>query len=367
MPLRRRLGFLFFFVVPALLPFSAWLGAWTGEPALSAWFPLFFLFVLLPIGDLALGLDRWNPAAESAPSLSEQQFFRWLTLAAAPIYGALLLWSAWHFTRSDFGLFGNLGWLLSQGLIGGIAAINVAHELIHKAERSEQWAGGWLLACVGYGSFKIEHVRGHHVHVSTPEDASSASIGENVYRFVPRAIVQNLRAAVALEQQRLARDGLSWWRSELLAWSAITVVWALTLTLWLGPVGGVFFCLQAIGAICSLEIINYLEHYGLRRTVLASGRYERPNRLHSWNSNYWLSNCLLFELQRHSDHHESPRRRYQVLEQYDESPQLPFGYATMFLIALVPPLFHRLMNPRVADYSARLATLRSTSASVHGA
>lgn len=355
MPLWKRLGFLLVFVVPALMPAAAWLGRVSGHVDLMAWFPLFFLFVLVPLVDYALGHDAFNPDAAHADRLESEQWFRGLTLATLPVQLAVLAWSGWHFVHAGMGVAGSAGWLLSQGIVGGVLAINTAHELIHKDTRTEQFAGGLLLASVGYHGFKIEHLRGHHVHVSTPLDASSARHGQSVWNFLPRALLRNTANAWRLEAQRLSRQGLPWmhWRNEMLRWSAAWLVLAALFTLWLGLPGLVFFVLQGVLAACSLEVINYIEHYGLERRLLGDGRYERTTHLHSWNSDYALSNLFLFHLQRHSDHHETPRRRYQAMVHHADSPQLPGGYAAMFVLALVPPLWFRIVDPRVEAFRAR--------------
>ncbi|MFZ5638397.1 MAG: alkane 1-monooxygenase [Pseudomonadota bacterium] len=355
MPLWKRLGFLIVFVVPALMPAAAWLGARSGRPDLMAWFPLFFLFVLIPIADYALGHDPRNPTPEEAARLEGDGWFKAMTLAALPVQWGIMAWSGWHLAQADLGPVGIAGWLLSQGIVGGVLAINVAHELIHKDSALERLAGGLLLTSVGYHGFKIEHVRGHHVHVSTPEDASSARFGQSLWHFLPRALLRNTANAWALEAQRLAKQGRRWWspENELLRWTALWLALAAGFALWLGPVGVAYFLVQGFFAACSLEIINYIEHYGLERRRLDDGRYERTTHLHSWNSDYLLSNLLLFHLQRHSDHHETARRRYQVLLHHADSPQLPGGYATMFLLALCPPLWFRIVDPRVRAFRAQ--------------
>ena len=361
MPLWKRLGFLVVFVVPALMPTAAWLGAVTGHPDAMAWWPLAFLFVLVPLSDYALGHDPRNPAPADEATLERDRSFTAMTLAALPVQVAVMLWSGRHFVDAGFGPLGIAGWLLSQGIVGGVLAINVAHELIHRDTRLERAAGGLLLTSVGYHGFKVEHVRGHHVHVSTPADASSARFRESLWHFLPRALVRNTTNAWRLEAQRLAARGLPWWspRNELLGWSALWLALAGGFALWLGPVGVVYFVAQGFFAACALEIINYIEHYGLERRRLADGRHERTTHLHSWNSDYLLSNLLLFQLQRHSDHHALPRRRYQVLRHHVDSPQLPGGYASMFLLALCPPLWFRIIDPRVEAFRARTAPLRA--------
>lgn len=344
MPLWKRLGFLLVFVVPALMPAAHALGMATGAHDASAWFPLFFLFVLVPALDYALGRDPSNPGD---PAIESDRWFAALTLAAVPVQLALLAWSARVYASAPFGPFGQLGWLLSQGVVGGVLAINTAHELIHKDSRLERAAGGVLLSSVGYAGFKIEHLRGHHVHVSTPEDASSARLGQSLWHFLPRALLRNTANAWRLEAARLRRAGLrvASLRNEMLGWTALWLAFAAAAMLLAGPRGLAFFIAQGFFAACSLEIINYIEHYGLERRRLAEGRYERTTHLHSWNSDYLLSNLLLFHLQRHSDHHESPRRRYQALLHHADSPQLPGGYASMFVLALCPPLWFRAIHP----------------------
>ena len=345
----RALAFLLAYVVPALMPAAAWLGAWTGRVDAAAWFPLAFLFVLLPLADYAIGIGRENPSASEAAALEASLYFRVITWLCLPVQLVLLAWSAAYFVSTPMSFGGAAGWVLSQGVVSGVLAINVAHELIHKDSRFEQVLGGALLASVGYHGFKVEHVRGHHVHVSTPLDASSARLGQSSWHFIPRALWRNTRNAWRLEAARLSRLELPslQWRNELLGWTALWLAFCAAAFAAFGAIGLAFFLLQGLFAAISLEVINYVEHYGLERRELAPGRYERTTHLHSWNSGYRLSNALLFHLQRHSDHHETPRRRYAALLHHDASPQLPGGYASMFLLALVPPLWFRVIDPRV--------------------
>jgi alkane 1-monooxygenase len=353
----KPFAYLLVFVVPALMPAAAWLAEHGGAPDLAAWFPLMFLFVLLPLVDFAIGRDTRNPRdAAEREELEGQRAYRWITLACVPVQVGLVAWSGAWLLDAGLGPAGIAGWLLSQGVVSGILGINVAHELIHKRERLEQWAGGVLLCTVGYQGFKVEHVRGHHVNVSTPLDQSSARFGQSVYPFMLRSLAGNLSAAWRLEAARLRQRGLRWWhwRNEMLWWTALWLGFAAAMAAWLGPAGLAFFVVQGLGAALSLEIINYVEHYGLERR-LVDGRYERTTHLHSWNSAYRLSNLMLFQLQRHSDHHETARRRYQALLHHDDSPQLPGGYPAMFVLALVPPLWRRVIDPRVRGLDAHAA------------
>ena len=337
----------------AWLPLNAW--NWmqeTGNYNLFAWWPLFLLLVVLPVVDFIIGQDPANPTDNQVEKMSQQKWYAVLTLLVVPAQFANLAFGAWVFVNAPFSPLAQVGWVLSVGMVSAILAINVGHELIHRRSKLENWAGGLLYASVCYAGFKVEHVRGHHVNVSTPDDASSSRYGQSLYQFLPHAYLHNFLNAWKLEAEYLARRGLPafHWRNELIWWYAISAALVVTWGLVFGWMGAVFFLGVSWMSFTTLEIINYVEHYGLHRRKLPSGRYERTTPAHSWNSNYLLTNMGLFHLQRHSDHHAFPQRRYQVLRHYDESPQLPAGYATMYLLALVPPLWFKVMNPRVEAY-----------------
>ena len=345
----RDTGFLLAFST-ALLPWGARSLAQLGVPLdLAAWFPLAFIFGVVPFIDAVCGDERrnWETPAQAA-QLESRHFFRVLTMLVLPLWLATLVWCTWQFTHLPLGVAGMLGWLLSTGVIGGTLAINPAHELIHKPGRLEPLLGGILLTSVGYQGFKVEHVRGHHVHVATPHDSSSARLGESVYAFVPRALWRNVRNAWRLEAQRLRGRGRSaWsWRNEMVAWYLLWLTLLAAFGLAFGPRGLLFFIAQGVIAAATLEVINYVEHYGLTRREISPGRYERVTHHHSWNAPQRYTNWLLFNLQRHSDHHAQARRRYQALLHHEDSPQLPAGYATMFVLALLPPLWRRVMDHR---------------------
>lgn len=347
----HRFGFLFCLLIPALMPLAILSGnafasanqlGWANA---ALWLPLFVLYVVLPFADYMLGRDTRNNNVLGMPVL-----YASLPALCAVIQFALL----WYVL--DFATFtewlnvpGWIGLIVSFGIVSGINAINVAHELIHKKSRSESWLGGLLLCSVAYAGFKIEHVRGHHVWVSTPKDPSSAKAGQSLFHFLPRSIWNNTLNAWRLEAKRLRLFKLhAWhWRNEMLWWYVITLLIVSIIGWQFGGTGILVWLGQALLAIVSLEIINYVEHYGLHRKQLDSGRFERPTPQDSWNSDYWLSNQMLLHLQRHSDHHANPRVHYQNLKSHTDAPQLPAGYATMFLLALVPPLWFKVMNPRL--------------------
>ena len=318
-----------------------------------AWFLYVFVFGFIPLADFVIGQDPSNPDEKiQVPSMSEEKIYRFFTLVMGALWLVVLYVSGHMFVSNDYNFWGALGWIISIGTVGGIIAINLGHELVHKDPKLENWAGGLLLASVCYAGFKVEHVRGHHVNVSTPEDASSSQYNQTLYQFLPHACVHNFINAWRLEKQYLERKGQKniSYHNELIWWYAISALMAVSFGLWLGWMGVIFFLAQGFVAAFTLEVINYVEHYGLHRRQDDSGRYERTTPAHSWNSNYFLTNIALFQLQRHSDHHAYAKRRYQVLRHYDESPQLPAGYAGMYVLAFFPPLWKKIMNPRVEAY-----------------
>jgi alkane 1-monooxygenase len=350
----KKYGYLLF-LLPATLPVQAWWGAQvTGLWDAWAYFVPFVYFVMIPVMDALIGQDPSNPQPDEEAALSADKFYRALTFVCLPVFLAVLLWSAWIMFSAPFTWVGQFGWIISMGCVGGVIAINTGHELVHKPTRAEQLAGGMLLASVGYGTFKVEHIYGHHVDVATPQDNSSARLGENAYAFVARAFARNPRRAFVLERAARARRGrtTAWWQSELTYWYGFTALLCGLCVLIAGPMGAVFFVGQCVVAIALLEIINYVEHYGLARRQLANGRWEKVDPTHSWNSNFILTNLLLFQLQRHSDHHANAVRRYQTLRHFPESPQLPAGYATMVVLAAIPWLWRKVMDPRVAVFES---------------
>ena len=348
----KKYSFLISMLPLAIPPLLMLAGQLLDRVNLFAWGAPVVVFVIIPVLDWLIGQDALNPdEAEDVPVMSKERFYKFLTLAWVALFAVELVWGMTVLASGQLNAVGMVGWVLSIGIVGGLG-INVAHELIHKDDRLESWAGGLLLSLVCYAGFKVEHLRGHHVHVSTPEDASSSRYNQSLYQFLPKAYVRNFLNAWKLEAQRLRRKGgkAFSWRNELIWWYSISALALVGFTLAFGWLGAVYFLGQSFFAFTLLEIVNYLEHYGLHRRKLDNGRYERTTPEHSWNSNYFLTNVFLFHLQRHSDHHAYAKRRYQVLRHHEVSPQLPAGYATMIVLACVPPLWKKVMNPRVEAY-----------------
>jgi alkane 1-monooxygenase len=346
----KRYAWLLGLLVPTL-PFLSWgLVEATGLGVFWFYGPV-LVFGIFPPLDLAFGMDPTNPPDGVIKWLEQDRYYRWCTYAYLPIQYAGLVFACWMWSRGHLGTVDDIGLALTVSMVSGIA-INTAHELGHKRASLERWLSKVALAESGYGHFFIEHNRGHHVRVATPEDPASARLGESFYAFLPRTVWGSLRSAWELERTRLGRVGRSPWTASndiLNAW-AMTVVLFGALTAVFGLVVLPYLIAQAVLGFCLLEVVNYLEHYGLLRAKREDGRYERTRPEHSWNSNSTASNVLLYHLQRHSDHHANPIRRYQALRHVDEAPQLPTGYAGMIVLAIVPPLWRRVMDHRVLEH-----------------
>jgi alkane 1-monooxygenase len=357
----KRYAWLLGIIVP-LSPFFAGL-YWSLTDFGGFWFigPV-LVFMVFPLLDMAIGLDSTNPPDSVLKFLEQDRYYRWCTYLFIPIQYAGLVFACWMWASGDLSVVESIGLALTMGVVGGIA-INTAHELGHKRANSEKWLSRVALAQTGYGHFFIEHNRGHHVKVATPEDPASSRLGESFWAFLPRTVVGSVRSAWEIEAARLDRleeRHFSRHNDILTAW-AMTVLLFGGLALVFGPVVLPYLLLQAVIGFSLLEVVNYLEHYGLLRQKREDGRYERCRPEHSWNSNNVASNVLLYHLQRHSDHHANPTRRYQALRHVDEAPQLPTGYAGMIVLAWFPPLWRRVMDPRLlAHYDGDI-----TRANIH--
>jgi alkane 1-monooxygenase len=357
----KRFDWLSALFVP-LLPFGAWgLVTLTGWNAWW-WFGPMWIIAFMPILDHVRGTDTSNPPEWAVPQLEADRYYRWATFLFVPLQLTSFIWGCWYVSTHDLSVWSFLGLAFTVGTVAGIA-IATAHELGHKRPKVERRLAKAALAQSAYGHFYVEHNRGHHTRVSTPEDPASSRLGESFWEFLPRTIVGSLHSAWDIEIAALRRKGRRWYSPR----NDILNAWAMTIVLFGAMVAifgvGVlpFVVIQAVVGLCLLEVVNYIEHYGLLRQKLPNGRYERCLPEHSWNANNVASNVVLFHLERHSDHHAYPLRRYQSLRHFDDAPQLPSGYALMITLALVPPLWRRVMDPRVvAHYEGEV-----TRANIH--
>jgi alkane 1-monooxygenase len=337
---------------------------WHVAAQLPLWIGPLLVYVMLPLLDLKFGPDGQNPPDEAMARLEDDKYYRYCTYAYIPFQYATLVTGAYLFAAQDLswlgfdgglGWFGKIGITLSVGALGGIG-INTAHELGHKKDELERWLAKITLAQTFYGHFYIEHNRGHHVRVATPEDPASGRFGETFWEFLPRSVFGSLRSSLELEAQRIRRLGRSPWDPRTYLSNDVLNAWLMSAVLFgaliavFGPAVIPFLIVQAVYGFSMLEAVNYLEHYGLLRQKTESGRYERCAPRHSWNSDHLVTNLFLYHLQRHSDHHANPTRRYQTLRSMDGAPNLPSGYASLIGLTYFPPLWRRLMDHRVLEH-----------------
>ena len=334
-------------LAPAVALLPAQLVSGTGL-RLFWWIGPILVLGVIPFLDIAMGVDDRNPRDEDYEALTNDRYYRWCVYAFLPIQFAGLVIAGFMWSSPELKLVDKLGLAATMGFVSGVG-INAGHELGHRVEKLERWLAKIALAQSLYGHFYVEHNRGHHARAATPEDPASARFGESLWKFLPRSIFGGFRSALILERKRLSQHGKRWLSPDnnlLQAWAMSAVLFG-ALILVYGPVIIPFLIVQAMIGIVLLETVNYLEHYGLLRARRADGRYARCSPRDSWNSDRLVTNVFLFHLQRHSDHHANPGRRYQTLRSSDESPQLPYGYATMVVLAFIPPLWRRVMDRRV--------------------
>lgn len=338
------------FVLP---PIVVWAtrqgGAW-------CWLPVLVVYAGVPLADALLRRHPLHPSADEVVALDRNVWFRLVTWLWVPVQAGLLVWTVDRASGLALG-WAWAGLVVSVGTIGGGIGVTYAHELVHRSGRCERALGDVLLALVSYPHFAIEHVHGHHRHVGTPADPATARLGEGFYRFLPRAVFGGVAHAWAIEREQLARRGRGIWHpsNRMLRYAATLAVLAGGVAWGWGARGLAFFVGQGVLAFVLLEAINYVEHYGLVRREIAPGRYEPVSARHSWDSSHRISNWLLINLARHADHHLTASRRYQALATQDRAPELPFGYASMLLLAFVPPIWRRVMDARVRAVTGALA------------
>lgn len=349
----KRIGFLTAFIIPCLVLIGFYLGgAWN-------FLTIVGVFGLIPLADFLIGEDPENMEDSQARIVAEQFYYRLITYIWAIFQLLFVFWGVWVISTVPLTTTEWVGFVISFSLVTGGIGITVAHELGHKKSKLERFYSRLILMTVSYMHFYIEHNKGHHVYVATPRDPATSRKGENFYAFWFRSVFGSYISAWKLELDRLKRKGIPAFslHNQMIWYTLLPLLFCVVLTaaaslgqgtiLWQVPI---FFVVQSILAFSLLEIVNYIEHYGIVRKEIAPGKYERVNPMHSWNSNHRLSNFFLFQLQRHSDHHANAIKRYQVLKHYDESPQLPSGYPAMILMAAVPPLWFKWMNPKLREW-----------------
>jgi alkane 1-monooxygenase len=346
----KRYAWILSLLVPMTVAIGPFLYGHYASRELMLWLPVIFFYGVAPLIDMALGTDTSNPPESAVPALEKDMYYRVVTWALAPLLWGAFIYGAWFYTTTPLSWGGRIAGVLSIGAVGGFC-INLGHELGHKKDGLERWIAKLILAPTFYGHFTIEHNRGHHRDVATPNDPASSRMGESIWTFVLREMPGAFRRAWQLERERMRIDGQPFWslRNELFQPALVTVALWTALVLWLGPQVLLFLVPASLWANFQLTSANYIEHYGLLRQKGPDGRYETCKPCHSWNSNHVFSNWAVFHLQRHSDHHAHPMRRYQSLRHFDDAPQLPNGYFGMFTVAYFPPLWFALMDKRLIE------------------
>jgi len=311
---------------------------------------LFFILVytIFPLIDYVMGEDSSNPPESVIPLLESDRFYPLITRLNVPVVIGAFIFCGWFVASNQLSASGYLAVALLAGSVGG-HGLNIGHELGHKKNKLDIWLAKIVLAPAAYGHFSIEHNRGHHKHVATPADPASAKMGESIYCFVLRELPGAILRAYKIEKTRMKKAGNPTWslENELLQAILMTVGLFVSLIIWLGPGVVPYVIICAFWSMWQLTSANYIEHYGLLRQKLPSGRYERVQPHHSWNSNHIFSNWALFHLQRHSDHHANATRSYQSLRHFSGLPTLPSGYFGMYVVAYIPMLWFKIMDKRL--------------------
>lgn len=310
--------------------------------------PVLIIYLIVPLLDSIIGSDSDNPPEEIVPQLEADTYYRYLTFATIPMHFIVLIASAYLVGTNDLSWWAIVMVAIVAGGYNGFS-INTAHELGHKQTPTEQLLAKLCMAVPAYGHFCVDHNRGHHVSVATPEDPASSRMGESIYAFALREIPGNFLRGWALEKARLEKQGkpLVSFDNEILQSYFLSAVLQGALIYVFGWIMLPFLAMHNFWAWFQLTSANYVEHYGLLRQKKENGRYERCQPHHSWNANYILTNLMLFNLERHSDHHTNPTRRYQSLRNFPDIPEMPNGYFGMYVLAYIPRLWFSVMDKRL--------------------
>ena len=339
----RDLKYLFAYTVPisTLVSFSSYgVGTYTA---------VFYAFVLLPILDVVLGKDSSNLTDEKANTKKINKIFDWMLYVNLPVVYGLMCYGFIKVYSNDYTLFEMTGICLSAGILLATNGINVAHELCHRKKYFEKAIGKALFLPCLYMHFYIEHNFGHHVNVGTPDDGATAKYKQNVYSFWITSVSKQYLDAWKKQIQllKIKKNGFFSVKNDMLWYHIFQPSYLVVIIMVFSTKVFLFALISGVISFLFLECINYIEHYGLKRLKMPSGRYERVQAHHSWNSNHNIGRIVLYELTRHSDHHFKASKKYQILDCHGEAPQLPFGYPASILLSLVPPLWFYFINPLV--------------------
>lgn len=308
-----------------------------------------YAFVMIPLLELIFPVDTYNLSSEESNHKLKRKIFDWLLYLNLPVVYGLFFFGIYEVSTSTLATYELIGMIISVGIVLGVNGINVAHELGHRQNTNERFIGKALLLPSQYMHFYIEHNFGHHLHAATPEDPATAKYNQSVYSFWFTSVVRQYSNAWSIQNKLLKNNYHRFFsvHNDMLWYTIFQMAFLVVIFVLFGQIGLLFAFSAGVIGFLLLETVNYIEHYGLMRLKTKSGRYERVKEMHSWNSNHVIGRIVLYELTRHSDHHFKSSKKYQILDCHDESPQMPFGYPTSMVLAMVPPLWFRIMNKRV--------------------
>ncbi len=329
------------------IPLMAFIGLY-----FKGWFSFltpFYGFVLIPILEMIFPVDTYNISEEESESRLKNKLFDWLLYFNLPIVYVLVVVSLITVTTTTLETYEFVGLVLSVGIVLGVNGINVAHELGHRQTTNERFIGKALLLPALYMHFYIEHNFGHHLHAATKEDPATARYNQTVYGFWLTSVFRQYGSAWKIQNRLLKNNNQPFLsiKNDMLWYTILQLTYLIIVFAAFGVTGLIFAFFAGVIGFILLETVNYIEHYGLLRSKMPSGRYERVREIHSWNSNHLIGRIVLYELTRHSDHHYKSSKKYQILDCHDESPQMPYGYPTSMVLAMVPLLWFAVMNKRI--------------------
>jgi len=319
---------------------------------LMCWLPLLYTFFLIPFAELFIKADPSN-LDEVEEALAKKNKAYDFILYAAVIMQYYSLWVFFNSLKQDgLNTIDIAGRVISMGLLCATFGINVAHELGHRVNKMEQTFAKMLLLTSLYMHFFIEHNKGHHKHVATPHDPSTAKYNQSLYAFWPQTLIGTYVSAWKIANEEVEKKGKRRWslQNEMLLFQLIQLTFVLIILYFFSVKIAILFIVAALIGGLLLESVNYIEHYGLSRTQTSEQQFERVQPHHSWNSNHIIGRLMLFELSRHSDHHYLASRKYQILRSFDNAPQMPTGYPGMILLSLFPPLWFKIMHQQIKKY-----------------
>ena len=336
-----------------LSPFIIYIGSFRAfmVTGWEIWIPLIYAWIIIPLLELFIRPDSRNMSdAEEELARADKTYDILLYLVVILQYAALVKF-LFAMSNDNMTVRDTIGRIWVMGMLCGVFGINVGHELGHRVNRTEQFLAKMLLLTSQYMHFFIEHNKGHHKRVATPEDPSSARLGESVYSFYFRTIILSYISAWKIAANDARKNGYRTvsFHNEMIQFTIIQILFISLILLFFGWIVTLYYLAAAIIGIILLETVNYIEHYGLQRKPIGNGKFERALPAHSWNSDHVIGRLMLFELSRHSDHHYLASRKYQVLRHHDDAPQMPTGYPGMMILSLVPPVWFYIMNNRIKN------------------